>query len=51
VLFRSGLRMLVFQALASCAYWTGRDIPGDIVSLKELQAIVEASNAKGDAAA
>jgi shikimate dehydrogenase len=45
---QSGLRMLVFQALASCAFWAGRDIPGDIVSIEELQALVTANNDKGD---
>lgn len=45
---QGGLRMLVFQALASCAYWTGTDIPGDVISIDELQALVEANNAKGD---
>jgi shikimate dehydrogenase len=39
---QGGLRMLVFQALASCSCWTGRNIPDDIVSMDELQAAVEA---------
>jgi shikimate dehydrogenase len=48
---QGGLRMLVFQALASCACWTGRNIPDDIISVDELQTLVEANNAKGDVAA
>jgi len=43
-----GLRMLVFQALASCAYWTGKAIPEDIISLDELQELVKAESAKGE---
>jgi shikimate 5-dehydrogenase len=39
--------MLVFQALASCKYWTGMDIPENIISLEELQELLETNNAKG----
>jgi shikimate dehydrogenase len=45
---QGGLRMLVFQALASCKFWTGMDVPDDTVSLEELQAIVAANNAQGE---
>ena len=44
---QGGLRMLVFQALASCKYWTGMDIPENIIPLEELQALLETNNAKG----
>ena len=36
-----GLRMLVFQALASIAFWTGRDIAGDIIDFSELERLLE----------
>jgi shikimate dehydrogenase len=45
---QGGLRMLVFQALASCSYWTGKDIPDDIISLDELQILLEKINEKGN---
>jgi shikimate dehydrogenase len=45
---QGGLRMLVFQALASCKFWTGVDVPDDIVSLEELETIVAANNAQGE---
>jgi shikimate dehydrogenase len=48
---QGGLRMLVFQALASCRFFVGRDVPDDIVSIEELQTIVEANNAQGEAVA
>jgi shikimate dehydrogenase len=43
---QGGLRMLVCQALASCAFWTDKAIPGDVISIEELQAIVAANNVK-----
>jgi shikimate dehydrogenase len=47
---QSGLRMLVYQALASCSFWAGREIPDDIISLNELQKLVEEKNTgKGSA--
>jgi shikimate dehydrogenase len=48
---QGGLRMLVFQALASCRFFIGRDVPDDIISIEELQTIVEANNAQGEAVA
>lgn len=35
---QGGLRMLLYQGLASAAFWTGRDVPGDIIDINELQA-------------
>lgn len=50
----NGLRMLVFQALASCSCFTGMHIPDDVVSMEEVQALVEENNTRpgrGDASA
>lgn len=37
-----GLAMLVYQALASCAYWIGRPVDDGIVDMAELRALVDA---------
>jgi shikimate dehydrogenase len=38
--WQNGLRMLVYQGLASCRLWTGRDIPDDIIDFAELEAMI-----------
>jgi shikimate dehydrogenase len=43
-LVEGGLRMLVFQALASCSCFTGKHIPDDVISMEELQAFVGEKN-------
>jgi shikimate dehydrogenase len=43
---QGGLRMLVYQGLASLSYWIGRDVNGDIIDMAELQAAVEMRRAK-----
>jgi shikimate dehydrogenase len=37
---QGGLRMLVYQGLASLGYWIGREINDDIIDMAELQAAV-----------
>ena len=39
---QGGLAMLVYQALASCAYWTGREVDESIIDMAELRALVDA---------
>jgi shikimate dehydrogenase len=39
---QGGLAMLVYQALASCAYWIGRDVDDGIIDIAELRALVDA---------
>jgi hypothetical protein len=34
--------MLVYQALASCAYWIGREVDDGIIDMAELRALVDA---------
>jgi shikimate dehydrogenase len=38
---QGGLAMLVYQALASCKYWIGRDLDEKIIDMAELTALVE----------
>jgi shikimate dehydrogenase len=45
---QGGLRMLVFQALASCSHWAGMEIPHDIVPIEELQRLVESDGMRTD---
>ncbi|HEX3020012.1 MAG TPA: shikimate dehydrogenase [Chitinispirillaceae bacterium] len=37
---QNGLRMLLFQGLASFKHWTGRDVPEDIFEISELQKLI-----------
>ncbi len=37
---QNGLRMLLYQALASLRLWTGVDIPEEIFSIEELQSLI-----------
>ena len=39
---QGGLAMLVYQALASCAYWIGREVDESIIDMAELRALVDA---------
>lgn len=39
---QGGLAMLMRQALASCAYWIGREVPDDIIDMAELRALADA---------
>jgi shikimate dehydrogenase len=39
---QGGLAMLVYQALASSAYWIGREVDDGIVDMAELRALVDA---------
>jgi shikimate dehydrogenase len=39
---QGGLAMLVYQALASCAYWIGRPVDDGIIDMAELRALVDA---------
>lgn len=39
---RGGLEMFVYQALASCAYWIGREVDDGIIDIAELRALMGA---------
>jgi shikimate dehydrogenase len=38
---QGGLEMFVYQALASCAYWTARDVDEAIIDMAELKSLIE----------
>jgi shikimate dehydrogenase len=38
--YQNGLRMLVYQALASCEYWIGEKVAEDVIDIEELQGMV-----------
>jgi shikimate dehydrogenase len=37
---QNGLRMLLFQGLASFKLWTGKDVPEEIFDISELQRLI-----------
>jgi shikimate dehydrogenase len=46
--WQNGLRMLVFQGLASCRLWTGRTVPDDTIDFKELETLVASNNKRNE---